>query len=554
VASWDGNRTLTITLASTGAVIAGYSGASLAVLTAALAGFAAGDTSGAAGAYGPLGGLPLPSGAPASGQVPVATGTGEASAWAVPPGGVPSGAAGGDLGGTYPNPTVAKIQGTAISAPPGGTTQFLRGDGTWQVPADVDAFVASVTAADASAAVGGTATAPTVASGTLDQVANLHPPAANWSNNGKKITSVANGSAAQDVAAFGQIPAALPPNGAAGGDLGGTYPNPTALKTNGTAFGTAATAAIDTTAADIAALGTQAAGSTGKVADAGHVHPTTGVMLSSLMTTLGDILYENATPAPARLAGSISATKNFLTQTGTGAVSAAPAWGTIAAADLPAASTSTQGAVILDGTAADIAIPGAQAAGAIGKAADAGHIHPAPGLWLPSDNGLLAASGSLPSAGTGLVTVAQNLYLIKIWIRSAFTASNLWLICSTAGAGASTQSFAGLWNSAGTLLTGSADIGATFTSTGAKSVPFTTPQALTTGMSWVWAGFVFNLATTQPALRQIAGGSPPVMNLNLAAASFAVAVNGTTITALANITPSANSQGGNAAPFWAGIS
>ena len=54
------------------------------------------------------------------------------------------------------------------------------------------------------------------------------------------------------------------------------------------------------------------------------------------MTTLGDIIYENATPAAARLAGSTSATKNFLTQTGTGTVSAAPAWGTIAASDLAA--------------------------------------------------------------------------------------------------------------------------------------------------------------------------------------------------------------------------
>ena len=53
------------------------------------------------------------------------------------------------------------------------------------------------------------------------------------------------------------------------------------------------------------------------------------------LTTLGDTLYENSTPAPTRLPGNTSATKNFLTQTGTGTASAAPAWGTIAAGDVP---------------------------------------------------------------------------------------------------------------------------------------------------------------------------------------------------------------------------
>jgi len=62
--------------------------------------------------------------------------------------------------------------------------------------------------------------------------------------------------------------------------------------------------------------------------------PSLPYISSSLMTTLGDILYENATPAPARLAGNTSATKMYLSQTGNGTISAAPAWAQIAYVDI----------------------------------------------------------------------------------------------------------------------------------------------------------------------------------------------------------------------------
>ena len=52
------------------------------------------------------------------------------------------------------------------------------------------------------------------------------------------------------------------------------------------------------------------------------------------MGILGDILYRS-TVLWQTLAGNITTTKKFLSQTGTGAVSAAPSWNTIAATDLP---------------------------------------------------------------------------------------------------------------------------------------------------------------------------------------------------------------------------
>jgi len=187
--------------------------------------------------------------------------------------------------------------------------------------------VNSVTAADTSIVVGGTTAAPTIRTGTLDVIAAQHPAAADWSNNSHKITSLANGSGAQDAAAFGQTPA------------GGTTV-------------------------------TIGQGGTGQVTAAAAYNAL------SPMTTTGDIEYESGANTASRLAGNTSATKNFLTQTGTGSVSAAPAWGTIAAGDLPAVTTSTQGALQLDGTAGDIKPVGtAAAAGAAGKAADASHVH-----------------------------------------------------------------------------------------------------------------------------------------------------------------------------------
>lgn len=62
------------------------------------------------------------------------------------------------------------------------------------------------------------------------------------------------------------------------------------------------------------------------------VNPPVGV---GVMTTLGDLPYGGVAGVTSRLAGNISATRKFLTQTGTGSASAAPAWNVIAAGDLP---------------------------------------------------------------------------------------------------------------------------------------------------------------------------------------------------------------------------
>lgn len=73
--------------------------------------------------------------------------------------------------------------------------------------------------------------------------------------------------------------------------------------------------------------------------------PATAFNNISGMTTLGDTISGGASGARNRVAGNITTTKKFYTQTGDGANSAAPGWNTIVGSDLPNPSSSTLGGV-----------------------------------------------------------------------------------------------------------------------------------------------------------------------------------------------------------------
>jgi hypothetical protein len=92
--------------------------------------------------------------------------------------------------------------------------------------------------------------------------------------NATKITGLANGSAASDGAAFGQIPTTG--NVTAQTSFGASSGNGSASTVSHSDH-THGTPALDTTATDIKPDGTQSAGSTLKAADAGHVHPFNSV-------------------------------------------------------------------------------------------------------------------------------------------------------------------------------------------------------------------------------------------------------------------------------------
>ena len=115
------------------------------------------------------------------------------------------------------------------------------------------------------------------------------------------------------------------------------------LTTNGVLYGTSSTTATTTGTGSSgqpllsAGVGSPPAYGTLGIAygGTGQTTASTGFNALSPMTTLGDIIYGAASGSGTRLAGNTTGTKNFLVQTGTGTVSAAPTWGTLAATDLP---------------------------------------------------------------------------------------------------------------------------------------------------------------------------------------------------------------------------
>lgn len=94
----------------------------------------------------------------------------------------------------------------------------------------------------------------------------------------------------------------------------------------------------------------------------GSWQPAAGGGMANPMTTLGDLIYENATPAAARLAGDTTNTRKFLRGQASGGVAQAPAWDTLQAGDVPTLNQNTTGTA--GGLSATLAI----ASGGTGQA------------------------------------------------------------------------------------------------------------------------------------------------------------------------------------------
>jgi hypothetical protein len=150
----------------------------------------------------------------------------------------PNGTAGGDLGGTYPNPSVGKIQGVLVNNLAPTIGQVLKFDGTQWSPGTDNGGSGGSPSGPAGGDLSGTYPNPNIAAGavttsTISNGAVVTPKIADGAVITNKLADlsvttikIADGSVTAAKIAAGVIPTSLPPNGTAGGDLSGTYPNP----------------------------------------------------------------------------------------------------------------------------------------------------------------------------------------------------------------------------------------------------------------------------------------------------------------------------------------
>lgn len=129
----------------------------------------------------------------------------------------------------------------------------------------------------------------------------------------------------------------------------------------------------------------------------GETTQAAGFNALSPVTALGDMIYGSAAFTNSRLAGNATTAKQFLTQTGTGAASAAPAWAAIAAGDLP----NHSGALITSGSVGSTVGGTNQTTYATGDLLYASAANTLSKLAIGSSTQVLTVTGGVPVWAAG---------------------------------------------------------------------------------------------------------------------------------------------------------
>jgi hypothetical protein len=177
---------------------------------------------------------------------------------------------------------------------------------------------------------------------------------------------------------------------------------------------------------------------------------------------------------------------------------------------------------------------------------------PDPSTGLSAAEAGLVAWAFDPSVaqGSGSALTAAQVNLIRVQIRTVATVTNILAHLTGAGAGLTTgQNFAGLYNSAGTLLSATADQTTTWGSTGFKTMALSAQQVnLAPGKYYI--ALLAN-GTTPPSLARGNNLNGSFINAAVTGANARWASNGTGTSLPASLTLSSNSVTGTA--FWAAL-
>lgn len=153
---------------------------------------------------------------------------------------------------------------------------------------------------------------------------------------------------------------------------------------------------------------------------------------------------------------------------------------------------------------------------------------------------------------TAIAATNNTLTLIRVNIRNSISVSNVCLYVTGGGVSlTSSENYAGLYNSSGTLIASTADQTSSWASSGLKTMALSGGPYGLTGGTFAWIAFLANTSSTTPTFT---GTSSNALEAGLTAATARTATNGTgtSITGIGNITPGSNVA--LSAFFWAALS
>lgn len=177
--------------------------------------------------------------------------------------------------------------------------------------------------------------------------------------------------------------------------------------------------------------------------------------------------------------------------------------------------------------------------------------------WMPAHNGLRAATFDLAHASSLLTLAGGFVWVARMWIPETITVTSFELGIAVAGSGLTAgQNFAGIYSSTGILIAKTADLSATWNSTGMKSPSLTaeTGQSLTIAGGpgvWIYGAFLSNGSTQPSPLMLPAPSTASALNHKLTAATgYRGAFGGSGLTALPATLPTLTTH---QYPFFMGL-